>query len=96
MNLASLKSVEVWGRGLLAAAISGGANGVVTGFSAIGIDSQHFNLQAGISNTLHISEAAAILGAVLGLAFYLQKSPLPEEREVWTAEQREAAKANKP
>ena len=35
---------QVWWRGLVAAAIAGGANGVITGFAAVGIDPQHFNL----------------------------------------------------
>ena len=95
MNLASLKSVEVWGRGLLAATISGGASGVGTGFAAIGIDPTHFNLSAGIHQTLAIAGTAALINAILGCALYLQKSPLPQEREVWSAEQREAMRANK-
>jgi len=69
---------EIWLRGVLAAAISGAAGGVLTGFAALGIDPQHFNLQAGMSSTLHIGEAAALINAVIGVAAYLQKSPLPE------------------
>lgn len=91
MNWAALSSTEVWLRGLLAATISGAANGIVTGLAAIGIDSEHFNLQAGVSNTLHIAGAAATISALLGLAMYLQKSPLPQQRQVWTDEQRAAA-----
>ena len=69
---------EIWLKGVLAAAISGAAGGVLTGFAAVGIDPQHFNLQTGIHATLHIAEAAAIINAVIGVAAYLQKSPLPE------------------
>jgi hypothetical protein len=69
---------EIWLRGVLAAAISGAAGGVLTGFAAVGIDPQHFNLQAGMSSTFHIAEAAALINAVIGVAAYLQKSPLPE------------------
>ena len=43
---------EIWLRGMLAAVISGGANGVITGFAAIGIDPTHFNLAAGFVHTL--------------------------------------------
>ena len=73
-----LKRIEIWLRGIIAAAISGGAGGVLTGFAAVGIDPQHFNLQAGVGATLHIGEAAALINAVIGVAAYLQKSPLPE------------------
>ena len=69
---------EIWLQGVLAAAISGAAGGVLTGFAAVGIDPQHFNLQAGMGSTFRIGEAAALINAVIGVAAYLQKSPLPE------------------
>ena len=70
---------EIWLRGIAAAGIAGGANGVITGFAAVGIDPQHFNLQAGIGSTLRIGLAAAVINAVIGVAAYLQKSPLPSD-----------------
>jgi hypothetical protein len=70
--------VEVWLKGLLAAAISGAAGGVLTGLAAVGIDPQHFNLQTGIGATMRIGAAAAVINAVIGVAAYLQKSPLPD------------------
>ena len=76
MNISRL---EIWLKGLLAAAISGAAGGVLTGFAAVGIDPQHFNLQAGMSATLRIAAVAALINAVIGVAAYLQKSPLPSE-----------------
>jgi hypothetical protein len=69
---------EIWLKGIVAAAISGAAGGVLTGFAAVGIDPQHFNLQAGVAATAHIAEAAALINAVIGVAAYLQKSPLPD------------------
>ena len=74
-----MKQVEIWLKGLLAAAISGAAGGVLTGLAAVGIDPQHFNLQAGIGATMRIGAAAALINAVIGVAAYLQKSPLPED-----------------
>ena len=71
--------LDVWARGIIAAAISGAAGGILTGFAAVGIDPQHFNLQAGIGDTLKIAVAAALINAVIGVAAYLQKSPLPPE-----------------
>ena len=70
--------VELWLKGLLAAAVSGGAGGMRTGLAAVGIDPTHFNLQAGLGSTVRIGAAAALINAVIGVAAYLQKSPLPE------------------
>jgi Zn-dependent protease len=71
--------IEIWLKGMLAAAISGAAGGILTGFAAVGIDPQHFNLQAGMGATFRIALAAALINAVIGVAAYLQKSPLPQE-----------------
>jgi hypothetical protein len=71
--------LQIWVKGIIAAAISGAAGGVLTGFAAVGIDPQHFNLQAGIGATFRIGAAAAMINAVIGVAAYLQKSPLPDE-----------------
>jgi hypothetical protein len=69
---------EIWLKGILAAAISGAAGGILTGLAAVGIDPQHFNLQAGIGATMRIGAAAALINSVIGVAAYLQKSPLPD------------------
>ena len=68
---------EIWLRGVFAAAIAGGANGVITGFAAVGIDPSHFNLQAGLRATLGIAGASALMSAIIGVAAYLKQSPLP-------------------
>jgi hypothetical protein len=70
---------ELWLKGIVAAAISGGAGGVLTGLAAVGIDPQHFNLQTGMGATLRIAAAAALINAIIGVAAYLQKSPLPND-----------------
>lgn len=74
-----MSRLSIWLKGIFAAAISGGAGGVLTGLAAVGIDPQHFNLQAGIGATMRIAAAAALINAVIGVAAYLQKSPLPTE-----------------
>jgi len=71
--------IELWAKGLVAAAIAGAANGVITGFAAVGIDPSHFNLQAGLKSTLAIAGVSAILSALIGVAAYLKQSPLPPE-----------------
>lgn len=70
-------NTKAWMKGCLAGTISGGAGGIVTGFAAIGIDPEHFNLTAGIGHTLQIAGVACLLHAILGMAMYLQRSPLP-------------------
>jgi hypothetical protein len=74
-----MSHLQIWFKGMIAAAISGAAGGVLTGFAAVGIDPQHFNLQAGMGATLRIAGAAALINAVIGVAAYLQKSPLPQD-----------------
>lgn len=74
----SKEKIELWLRGILAAAISGSAGGVLTGFAAIGIKPDVFNLTAGFGATFKIAAAAALINAVIGVAAYLQKSPLPQ------------------
>jgi hypothetical protein len=74
-----MNRLRIWLKGIVAAAVSGAAGGVLTGLAAVGIDPQHFNLQAGIGATLRIGAAAALINAIIGVAAYLQKSPLPTE-----------------
>jgi hypothetical protein len=69
--------LELWLKGLLAAAIAGAANGVSTGFAAVGIDPAHFNLQAGLKPTLAIAGVSALMSGIIGVAAYLKQSPLP-------------------
>ena len=73
----NITRIELWLRGALAAAISGAAGGILTGFAAVGIDPHHFNFQTGMTATFRIAAAAALINAVIGVAAYLQKSPLP-------------------
>jgi hypothetical protein len=74
-----ISHLRIWLKGIVAAGISGAAGGVMTGLAAVGIDPAHFNLQAGMGATVRIGMAAALINAVIGVAAYLQKSPLPDE-----------------
>jgi hypothetical protein len=74
-----ISHLRIWLKGIVAAGISGAAGGVMTGLAAVGIDPEHFNLQAGMGATVRIGMAAALINAVIGVAAYLQKSPLPDE-----------------
>jgi hypothetical protein len=68
---------EIWLKGIAAAGIAGGANGVITGFAAVGIDPTHFNLAAGLRSTLAIAGVSALMSAIIGIAAYLKQSPVP-------------------
>ncbi|MGD0907683.1 MAG: hypothetical protein ABSA96_08885 [Candidatus Acidiferrales bacterium] len=72
-----MSTLQTWLKGIAAAGIAGGANGVITGFAAVGIDPQHFNLQAGLHSTLAIAGVSALMSAIIGVAAYLKQSPLP-------------------
>jgi hypothetical protein len=69
--------LETWVKGIAAAGIAGGANGVITGFAAVGIDPAHFNLQEGLHSTLAIAAVSALMSSIIGVAAYLKQSPLP-------------------
>jgi len=70
--------VELWAKGMLAAAIAGAANGVITGFAAVGIDPAHFNLRAGKRPTAALALVSAVMSCLIGVAAYLKQSPLPK------------------
>jgi len=76
-----MHNVELWVKGLVAAAIAGAANGVMTGFAAVGIDPAHFNLQAGLKPTLAIAGVSALMSGLIGVAAYLKQSPLPSNNQ---------------
>jgi hypothetical protein len=70
---------EAWLKGIIAAAIAGSANGIITGFAAVGIDPMHFNLQSGLRATLAIAMVSAAMSGIIGVAAYLKQSPLPPD-----------------
>jgi hypothetical protein len=76
-----MHNLELWAKGLLTAAIAGAANGVITGFAAVGIDPAHFNLQAGFKPTLTIAGVSALMSGIVGVAAYLKQSPLPANNQ---------------
>ena len=76
-----MNSLELWAKGLFAAGVAGAANGVITGFAAVGIDPQHFNLRAGLKPTLGIAGVSAVMSGIIGVAAYLKQSPLPATNE---------------
>jgi hypothetical protein len=74
-----MNTIEVWAKGVAAAAIAGAASGMTTGLAAVGVDPGHFNLQSGLRATLAVAGASALMSAVIAVAAYLKQSPLPSE-----------------
>lgn len=74
-------NLKAWLHGLVAAFISGGANGI----TVMIVDPTQFNLFQGGAAKLGM---VMLVGAIVGAALFLKQSPLPPEREVWTAEER--------
>lgn len=72
-------NVKRWLRGWVGAAISAAASAVSTGLSGIALAPEHFNLGAGLHETLKLVAAGAAIQAILGAALELKKSPLPED-----------------
>ena len=73
--------LRMWGKGLLMAVISGGANGFTAGLSAIVIAPDTFNGGAGLASTVKLIVSAGVMGAATGLFGYLKQSPLPPSEE---------------
>ena len=72
--------MSVWVRSLIAAAVSGAANGVTTAVAAVTIAPETFALDgAGLSPLVKLTIASAVIGAVTAVAAYLKQSPLPPE-----------------
>lgn len=62
-------TTKIWIEGLLAAAIGGGANAITVNL----IDPVNFSLAAHAGKLASV----AVVGAVLSVAAYLKKSPIP-------------------
>ena len=60
---------RLWGRGLIAAAISGGINGL----AAWAVDPSDFNLETGAAKLAKVAFVAALSGMLL----YLKQHPTP-------------------
>ena len=64
---------HVWLRGLISAAVSGFA----TTITVMIVDPNTFNLDTGIKQVLTV----AVVSAIVSVANYLKKSPLPEKEQ---------------
>jgi hypothetical protein len=79
--MSSKRAWSVWVRSVVRALISGFFGGVVNGLAAVGIKPEVFNFDQGLSDLLKLAGAAGLISAILGVAMYLQRSPLPDDDE---------------
>lgn len=75
--MAKQSNKAVWVRSLFSALISGGAGALGSSSSAIVIAPESFNFQDGLSKTLALAGASAVIGAITGVSNFLKQSPLP-------------------
>ena len=68
------RSVKVWLRGLIAAAVGAGSNAI----TVMVVEPQHFNVDDGLTNVVKV----ALVSAVVGAALYLKQHPVPEDEDV--------------
>jgi hypothetical protein len=66
---AAIKRFEVWLKGFCCS--DQRRCGRSPGLAAVGIDTPHFNLQAGIGSTMRTGLAAAVINSVIGVTAYL-------------------------
>lgn len=79
-----------WIYGLLSGFIGGGASAVTASVVLPGLDSKDFNFGGGLNKLLFAMGAFFLVHGILVAMAYLAKSPLPQAREEWSSEQREA------
>jgi hypothetical protein len=79
-----------WFMGLWAALIGGGSTGVLNSLTAMGLDPEHFNLNGGLRHTMYLFGAGFLVAGTVSVFMYLKQSPIPQQKEIWTEEQRQA------
>lgn len=70
MSLFNKKSLKKWLRGLISAAVSGGAASI----AVIIVDPATFNLTEGLRKVVTVG----LISSLIGVANYLKKSPIPD------------------
>jgi hypothetical protein len=78
----SASNLSVWLSGLFAAFIGGGAGSVTTGLASMGIDPEHFNLNAGLHHTLNLMGAVFLINGIVSVCMFLKQSPIPAGQSV--------------
>jgi len=78
-------SSRLWLHGIVAASVGGGSNAVVGVVSAGWVLPDSVNTGAGLHTALTLMGVQFLFGAILAVAAYLQKSPVPSG---WDGEDR--------
>jgi hypothetical protein len=77
MRKQSSSGFSIWVRGLLAAFVGGGSGSVTTGLASMGIDPEHFNLNAGLHHMLNLMGAVFLINGLVSVCLFLKQSPIP-------------------
>lgn len=81
---------NTWLYGLVSGFIGGGATAITSSMVLPAIDGKDFNFSSGLHNMLVVCGTLFVVHGVITAAAYLAKSPLPQQKEIWTEEQRDA------
>lgn len=84
-----------WGKwlyGLVSGFIGGGASALTSSVVLPMVDGNDFNFSGGLHKLGVVAGTLFLVHGGMTAAAYLKQSPLPAERQVWTDEQRAAAK----
>lgn len=73
-----MSSWKVWFHSLIRAVIGGGANSVIGVVSAGWVLPDKVNTGTGLHTALTLMGVQFVIGAVISVAMFLQKSPVPE------------------
>jgi len=69
---------DTWLMGIFRSVIGGGANGVIAGIAAMGLDPMQFNLSAGLGKELEMFGVSFFLAALVGMFTFLKTHEGPE------------------
>lgn len=69
---------SAWIRGLVGAAVSGGAGAVGATFGTMALDGKDFNFTSGLTHTLQLMGICFLISGLVSLMKFLQSHPTPD------------------
>jgi hypothetical protein len=79
MHKQSSSSFSIWVGGLRAVFVGCGSGSVTTGLASMGIDPEHFNLNAGLHHKLNLMGAVFLINGLVSVCLFLKQSPIRAE-----------------
>lgn len=78
MSESTLRKIEIWVYGIVAAFVGGGASAVTATVTASMIAPEKFNIHEQLGNFLTLAGFTFLVNGILSTAAYLKQSPLPK------------------